>query len=268
MPTIRVVAPAKINLALHVTGKRADGYHLLDSHVVFARDAHDTLEVCPAQDMELIVDGPFADGVPTDARNLCWRAAEAFGAPVSIRLTKALPHAAGIGGGSADAAAVLRAMEALFERRFTGDAALLGADVPVCLLSRSARMSGIGEIVAPVKSAEFHAVLVNPGVDVPTPNVFRALASRQNAPLADLPDDGVDLAWLKAQRNDLQAPAMACAPVIATCLDALKDAELARMSGSGATCFGLYSDGPAASAAAERLRTRHPNWWVTASVLR
>ncbi|MEQ8341877.1 MAG: 4-(cytidine 5'-diphospho)-2-C-methyl-D-erythritol kinase [Marinovum algicola] len=271
MAPTEAFAPAKINLTLHVTGQRADGYHLLDSLVVFA-GVGDVLRVAPADEMSLRVTGPMAAGVPEDARNLCWKAAEAFGAPVRIELEKHLPAAAGIGGGSSDAAAVLRAMETIYGRPFSGDALRLGADVPVCLLAHAARMSGIGEQVLPLSQPPMDAVLVNPGVAVSTPAVFKALRSRDNPPMTDWPLDGRSdstLAWLRTMRNDLEPPAIGVQPVIGRVLTALDEegADLARMSGSGATCFGLFPDGSAATAAAAGLRAAHPDWWVVATTL-
>ncbi|KUF09759.1 4-(cytidine 5'-diphospho)-2-C-methyl-D-erythritol kinase [Pseudoponticoccus marisrubri] len=263
-------APAKVNLTLHVTGRRDDGYHLLDSLVMFA-DIGDRVTVRPADEISLSVTGPFAEGVPNDARNLCWRAAQAFGAPVAITLDKQLPAAAGVGGGSSDAAAVLRAMEAAFGRPAPVDPLTLGADVPVCTVAHAAHMAGIGERVLPLTMAPIPAVLVNPGVSVATPEVFAALASPDNAPMTPWPEGGgtaATLRWLATQRNDLQAPAIACAPVIAEVLDALKGADLARMSGSGATCFGLFEDAAAAEACAAELSAAHPGWWVRATTLR
>lgn len=271
MAPTEAFAPAKINLTLHVTGQRTDGYHLLDSLVVFA-DVGDVVRVTPASETSLRVAGPMAAGVPADARNLCWRAAQTFGAPVAIALDKHLPAAAGIGGGSSDAAAVIRAMEAGFGRRFNGDALGLGADLPVCLLARAARMSGIGEAVEPLALPVLQAVLVNPRVEVSTPEVFRALTTRDNLPMTDLPrnadPDGM-LDWLREMRNDLQTPAIGLRPVIGEVLEALtgSGADLARMSGSGATCFGLYASRAAARAAAEQLRQAHPGWWVVAARL-
>lgn len=254
-------APAKVNLALHVTGQRSDGYHLLDSLVVFA-DIGDHVHLRAAPEMSLSVTGPRAAGVPADARNLCWKAAEACGQTVAITLDKHLPAAAGIGGGSADAAAVLRGMQALFGAG--ADALALGADVPVCLAGRSARMQGIGEEVTPVNTPRWPAVLVNPGVEVSTPEVFRALPTKDNAPMAPWPAQ-IDMAWLRAQRNDLEPPARALRPVITEVLEALAmEAALARMSGSGATCFGLYDSWAGAERAAARIRAAQPGWWVSA----
>jgi len=256
-------APAKVNLALHVTGVRDDGYHLLDSLVVFAQIG-DRLTFTSAPDMQITVDGPFAKGVPCDARNLIWQAAEISGWTGHVHLTKNLPHSAGIGGGSADAAAVLRAFGG-HER-----AASLGADVPVCLSAKPQRMSGIGDVltsVAPLPALEI--ILINPRVEVPTGTVFNGLAQKQNAPMPKVfPEFGSAegfCQWLRAQRNDLEAPARHAAPQITEVLAALDTALLARMSGSGATCFGLYREG--ASKEAERLRRLHPDWWIAAGKL-
>lgn len=267
MAQTEVFAPAKINLTLHVTGQRSDGYHLLDSLVMFA-EVGDVVRVAPAAEMSLRVTGPMATGVPENSGNLCWRAAEAFGEPVAIELEKHLPAAAGIGGGSSDAAAVLRAMEWLFGRAFHGDPLALGADVPVCFLAQAARMSGIGEIVQPVRCDAVQAVLVNPRVAVSTPEIFRRLTTRDN-PRMEPELATMDLPWLKQQRNDLQPPAQALQPVIGEVLVALRDvgAGLARMSGSGATCFGVFETRAAAKTAALRLAALHPGWWVAATKL-
>lgn len=262
-------APAKINLALHVTGRRDDGYHTLDSLVVFA-DAADVVRVRPAAAPSLRVTGPMAAGVPTDASNLVLRAAAAMGVSAEIELEKHLPAAGGIGGGSSDAAATLRALAAMTGRAPPADLAALGADVPVCMAPGPARMRGIGEIVAPLATLPpLDAVLVNPGVAVPTPRVFSRLAGRENPQLPDpLPAfDGAAalIDWLAVQRNDLEPPARALAPEIDAALAALARApgcRLARMSGSGATCFGLFVDAAAAARAAGSLA--RPGWWVRA----
>lgn len=266
-------APAKINLTLHVTGQRADGYHLLDSLVVFA-GVGDGLTAHPAASLSLKVTGPRATGVPTDDRNLVLRAARAMGAgDVAITLDKHLPAAAGIGGGSSDAAAAMRLLSGMTGRPLPADRGLsLGADVPVCLSARPARMSGIGEIVEPVDTLPpFALVLVNPGVAVPTGEVFRRLSSRSNAPMPDLPEcsNAATLAeWLATQRNDLESPARALVPAIGEALAGLQASQgclLARMSGSGATCFGLYATLPQAETAADAIHARHPHWWTAAA---
>ena len=267
MTTTDAFAPAKVNLTLHVTGQRPDGYHLLHSLVAFA-DIGDRLSLTRGQDIKGTVSGPFASGVPTDSRNLVWRAAQAAGWTGHIALAKHLPHGAGIGGGSSDAAAVLRALG------FRGDATPLGADVPVCLMGRAAMMSGIGEVVTPVTGLPpLNAVLVNPGAHVPTPAVFAALTDKANPPMPPLPGNAPEhvwMGWLAAQRNDLERPAREISPVIGDTLRALADcpqAGLVRMSGSGATCFGLFPDAAAARAAASTLSARHPDWWCVATVL-
>ncbi|GAA6200908.1 4-(cytidine 5'-diphospho)-2-C-methyl-D-erythritol kinase [Aquicoccus sp. SU-CL01552] len=260
-----VVAPAKINLTLHVTGQRADGYHLLDSLVVFA-ELGDRLRLDRADRMSLRVTGRFAKGVPEDARNLVWRAAELAGVRLRIGLDKELPHGAGIGGGSSDAAAVLRVFGG------EGRAVELGADVPVCLSDAPQQMRGIGDALIQVPDVPaLPLVLVNPGVHVPTPEVFRALTRKDNAAMGALPQErsrAAFLSWLGAQRNDLEAPAIATAPDIRDALQALcgtADCRLARMSGSGATCFGIYDNDTAAREAAARIAAAHPGWWVQAT---
>ena len=264
-------APAKINLTLHVTGRRADGYHLLDSLVVFAA-LGDRIWLRPAKRPSLTVTGPMAAGVPEDGRNLALRAAGLAGAEgLAITLEKHLPAAAGIGGGSSDAAAVLRALGAA-ERIEVDDLMALGADLPVCMAARPARMQGAGESVEPVPGIPpLPAVLVNPGVALSTGAVFRAM-SCFGPPMPEIPgfSDVRDCAtWLGDQRNDLQAPACALAPEVGACLAALEDAGalLARMSGSGATCFGLFAAPDEAERAAARIGAAHPDWWVRATQL-
>lgn len=263
-------APAKINLTLHVTGRRNDGYHLLDSLVVFA-DVGDRLHLETGPELGITLSGLFAEGVPKDARNLVWQAADGAGWCGQIALNKQLPHGAGIGGGSSDAGAVL---SVLAKNGFDIPADLplsLGADVPVCMGARAARMQGIGEKITPVVLPELHALLVNPGAHVPTGAVFSGLQSRDNAPMpADIPDfaSAQDCAaWLAEQRNDLEAPARRVAPEIDRVLgdlSASNQAMLARMSGSGATCFALYPTKKAAHMAAYEIGTEQPDWWIRA----
>jgi 4-diphosphocytidyl-2-C-methyl-D-erythritol kinase len=264
------LARAKINLSLHVTGQRADGYHLLDSLVVFA-DLGDVITVAPAPDLSLRVIGPMAEGLTAGADNLVLRAAQAFQTPkgAAITLDKHLPLASGIGGGSADAAATLTALSRLWKT-----VQALGADVAVCLLGRTTRMQGIGDILTPFTSPlpPTHLVLVNPGVALTTPSVFRALTRRDNAPLPkDLPrlHSVQELAaFLLMQRNDLEAPALRLAPetaMVKQALGAQHGCLLARMSGSGATCFGLFADPLTAAAAAAALGRANPDWWVRAA---
>lgn len=268
-----VFAPAKINLTLHVTGRRADGYHLLDSLVAFA-DAGDRLRLAPGPELALEVSGLFAAGVPADARNLVWKAAEGAGWTGRISLDKQLPHGAGIGGGSSDAAAVLRAVAGQGGNIPAELPLSLGADVPVCMAARACRMQGIGERITPVELPELYALLVNPGVHVPTGPVFSALASRDNPPMPqDIPafTSAEDCAaWLAGQRNDLEAPARELAPEIDRTLADLRSSRqalLARMSGSGATCFALYPTKKAAHMAAYEIGAEHPDWWCSAVTL-
>ncbi|EPX83007.1 4-(cytidine 5'-diphospho)-2-C-methyl-D-erythritol kinase [Salipiger mucosus] len=281
----RVFAPAKVNLALHVTGRRDDGYHMLDSLVSFA-PVGDWLIVTEAEGLSLTVEGPEAAGVPTDAGNLAVRAAALLAGArgAALRLDKRLPAASGIGGGSADAAAALRGMaahlgpcagqpERLLEER--GEAILaLGADVPMCLLSKPLRVGGIGEALSPVALPDVPAVLVNPRLPVSTPAVFKALSARDNPPMPDplpqMQDAAALIAALRGMRNDLEAPARAVQPVIGAVLDALQGQPgcgLARMSGSGATCFGLFTEPTEAQAAARALQAAHPDWWIASGLL-
>lgn len=263
--TTDVFAPAKVNLTLHVTGQREDGYHLLDSLVVFV-DVGDRLQITEADEMTLQVTGRYREGVPTDNSNLVWRAAEMCGLVADIALEKELPNAAGIGGGSADAAAIIRAAQQL-GYSLKNDIASLGADVPVCVSGSPQRMQGIGEKLTLIKGLpDLWMVLVNPRVDTPTPAIFSALKSKLNAGMhKDLPlwsDFGEFCTWLRHQRNDLQDPAIEVQPIINDVLDALTDAELVRMSGSGATCFGLYATAQASANAAKHIQGAHPDWWV------
>ncbi|WP_372570870.1 4-(cytidine 5'-diphospho)-2-C-methyl-D-erythritol kinase [Ruegeria jejuensis] len=271
--TVRTFAPAKINLTLHVTGQRDDGYHLLDSLVVFA-DIGDHLEFAAGPGMSIDVTGEHAEGVPADDRNLIWQAAQAVGWTGSVRLNKVLPHGAGIGGGSSDAAATLRVLSEQGVDIPDELPLLLGADVPVCVAAKAARMQGIGERITPVRVPSLPAVLINPGVPVPTGSVFAALASRANPAMpVDMPEFETpqDCAmWLGDLRNDLETPAIGVAPEIARVLDALgatTNALLARMSGSGSSCFALYPTMKAAHFAAYEIGAAHPHWWCRAVAL-
>ena len=264
-------APAKVNLALHITGQRADGYHLLDSLVVFA-DTGDHVTVTASDRLSLALTGPQAAGLTVGDDNLCLRAARAIGVTATITLDKRLPVASGIGGGSADAAATLRALSRLSGRPLPDAASVLalGADVPVCLTRHPARMSGIGETLAPLPHPLPPAwlVLVNPGAGVSTPQVFKAMTRRDNAPMQTMPKlhSAAELAaWVAMQRNDLEAPALSLLPQIAAVKSALTVQQgclLARMSGSGATCFGLFADPLSAHAAASTIKRAHPDWWT------
>jgi 4-diphosphocytidyl-2-C-methyl-D-erythritol kinase len=269
------LAPAKVNLALHVTGRRPDGYHLLDSLVVFPAIG-DLLEAEPSAGLSLTLDGPFARDLGAGPDNLVLRAAQLIRPPgqgAAIRLVKSLPVASGIGGGSSDAAAALRLLARLWNVPLppAERLAALGADVPVCLRTTPQRLQGIGERLTPVDLPPFWIVLANPGFPLSTPAVFSGLTRRYNTPLPDLPARFASpealFAWLGRSRNDLEAPAIALQPVIARVLDALAaqtGCRLARMSGSGATCFGLFDGELAALAAADTLRRAQPGWWIAA----
>jgi 4-diphosphocytidyl-2-C-methyl-D-erythritol kinase len=275
-------APAKINLTLRVLGRRADGYHDIESLVAFA-GVGDALTFTPGEDLALTVGGPTAAAAGDVADNLVLKAAHALAERVAglrlgrFTLSKRLPVAAGLGGGSADAAAALRLL-ARANGLAPGDPNLVqaaratSADVPVCLDPRTRRMRGIGDILSgPLDLPRLFALLVNPGVAVATADVFAALAAPpagQSAPAA-LPEGGL-LAEVAGGRNDLEAPAIELEPAIAVVLAVLRKlpgCRLARMSGSGATCFGLFDSSRAASAAARTLRVAYPAWWVRATVL-
>ncbi|ARU02231.1 4-(cytidine 5'-diphospho)-2-C-methyl-D-erythritol kinase [Yoonia vestfoldensis] len=279
MATIKATAPAKVNLTLHVTGRRDDGYHLLDSLVVFA-GVCDQLSATSSPDMRLSVTGPFSPGVPNDDSNLMMRAAIALqrvrGVELGAALTleKHLPHAAGIGSGSSDAALTLAMLAELWGvPPLPADApevVALGADVPVCLQAPApTRMTGIGDRLSDVPPLPDCAlVLVRPPVDVPTAAVFQALTSRDGSGMDALPQ-GLDYdgfaRWLAAQRNDLQAPAESIAPAITQAIAALRALPVvsyAGMSGSGATCYGLVKDMATARQVARRMQIAHMNWWV------
>lgn len=280
---ISEAAPAKVNLALHVTGRRDDGYHLLDTLVVFT-EAGDTVHAAPSGTDRLDIDGRFAEALAGSNDNLVTRARDLLRTvagdmatpPVALSLDKALPVASGIGGGSSDAAATLRLLRRHWTLPVPGDALAraalaLGADLPMCLAARSLRARGVGEAIEPVHGlAAVNMVLVNPGTAIATPSVFRALARRDNAPLPETPPGGGlrDLAaWLSRTRNDLQDAAVSIAPTIGEALDALTStgAALARMSGSGATCFGLFASRADARRAAGLIASARPSWYVEAT---
>ena len=267
MTTVEVFAPAKINLTLHVTGQREDGYHLLDSLVAFA-DVGDTVWVRKSDTTAISISGPMAQGVPANESNLAVMAARLLGVDVEISLEKRLPMAAGVGGGSSDAAAVIRGIEQLTGQAFDGDSSVLGADVPMCKSGKAARVQGIGDHIETVALPRLFAVLVNPGVPVSTVSVFKALTQKSNPPMSDLPKAASAeefCAWLREQRNDLEAPTITLCPQINDVLRALSvtgGQRCYRMSGSGATCFALYDDPGLAELAALDLERAHPEWWV------
>ncbi|MGK2226999.1 MAG: 4-diphosphocytidyl-2-C-methyl-D-erythritol kinase [Devosia sp.] len=281
------IAPAKINLALHVTRRREDGFHDLESLVVFA-DVADELEAVPDHQDSLSIVGPFAQGLGAGPNNLVSRAVAAFrvrwpdAVPtgLAMRLTKNLPVAAGIGGGSADAAAALRLMVSQSSHpipvpELSDMAAGLGADVPACLVSAPLLARGVGELLEPLPQfPALHVVLVNPMVPLATADVFRRLRAHDNYPLPALPSPltrpvqiGI---WLAETRNDLQPPAVKLVPVIGEIVDYLASAQgcmLARMSGSGATVFGLFGSSGQAHQAAQMMREQNPEHWVAAAPL-
>jgi 4-diphosphocytidyl-2-C-methyl-D-erythritol kinase len=284
------LARAKVNLALHVTGRRADGYHLISSLVTFA-EVGDTIRAEPSASgrMSLTVEGPFAEGLVRTTEpqsNLVVRAASELAKapgvamrPTRLVLAKHLPVAAGLGGGSSDAAATLRLL-ARFWKAPIEEAALLaigarlGADVPMCLHSRPLIAAGVGEAITPVSGLPRLAlVLVNPGVPLSTAAVFQRLAPAERAPLPAMPERFGKLLdfvfWLRQTRNDLTAPAKAEARVVGTVIKALAndpDCLYAQMSGSGASAFGIFISLARAEQAAERLRRAREGWWVAAGL--
>lgn len=281
-------APAKVNLTLSVLGRRGDGYHLLESLVAFA-GIGDRLTLKPGATLSLKVRGEGAAAAGPDADNLVFKAAQTLKAELPnlkvgrFTLDKRLPVAAGLGGGSADAAAALRLLARLnrldaADPRLLKVARRLGADVPVCIDPRPRRMRGIGEVLsAPLSMPKLPAVLVNPGVALPTKDVFAMLGLRPGGPrkrpmrAPSLPAGRDDLVgFLAGQRNDLEAPAIKLVPAVAQVLKALRTEAgcgLARMSGSGATCFGLFNSARAAAVAAHNLSVAHPRWWVKATAI-
>ena len=280
-------APAKLNLALHVTGRRADGYHSLEMLVAFA-DVCDELEAVPATKDSLSISGPFAAALGSSEGNLVLRALAAFRSRwpgalpdgLALWLKKNLPVAAGLGGGSADAAAALRLFATIGQGKFAFPnllqiAARLGADVPMCLYSRPAEVRGLGEIVLPLKHfPACHAVLVDPLLPVVSADVFRRLEQRDNPGLPGLVDPLSRPAqlglWLSETRNDLEPAALALVPVIGELKARIAKVDgciLSRMSGSGATVFGLFGSSAQAHQAAHDLRTQWPDYWVAAAPL-
>jgi 4-diphosphocytidyl-2-C-methyl-D-erythritol kinase len=278
-------APAKVNLALHVTGRRADGYHLLDSIAVFA-EIGDKITIAPAEALTLSVSGPFAQHAPGDASDLAHRAAEAFFAHTgispgaAIALEKNIPAGAGLGGGSADAAAVLLDLNRYFAAGVAAEelsaiGLALGADVPMCLAGCALRARGVGEDIDRLAGwPALPMVLVWPGRPVSTAEAFRSLARWDNPPLPAPPSSCAPsevAGYLAHCRNDLEAPALKLCPDIGAVLDALRETHgclIARMSGSGSACFGLYADAALAEAAAEQVAVARPDWWVCATSAR
>jgi len=276
MPGNPGAARAKINLFLHVGDKRADGFHPVQSLAVFP-ELGDVLRAEAADTLSLSVEGPFASSLTGESENLVLAAAKALGgkAAAKLTLTKHLPVASGIGGGSADAAAALRVLSSLWglgldEAKLCDIAAGLGSDVPVCVVSEPRWMEGRGEILSPVTSLpHLPMLLVNPRAQVPTKDVFAALQSRSGVERKMPPDRFHDMAdllrFLDASKNDLEEPARRIQPLIGevlTALSALPGALFARMSGSGATCFALFPDDDSCARAAQLLSVAKTGWWI------
>ena len=293
MPGLMEEGRAKVNLTLRVIGRRVDGYHELESVVAFA-DCADRLILEPGGELKLTTTGPLAAACGDATDNLVFKAAKLLAESVPnlklgvFALDKVLPVAAGIGGGSADAAAALRLLASLNnlsldDPRLRKVALATGADVPVCLFSRACDMTGVGEQLLPLALPSMPCVMVNPRVPVATKDVFKALGLRNGELLVGAtdvleapawPEEGASIAdWveiLETVPNDLEAPAMRIEPVIGDVLEALRDSngvKLARMSGSGATCFAIFGASNDAHAAAEKIRGDHPGWWVHAGTL-
>jgi len=293
MPALIAEGRAKVNLTLRVIGRRVDGYHDLESVVAFA-DCADRLTLSPGAELDLKMTGPLAAACGETSDNLVLKAARLLGERVpdmkvgTFTLDKVLPVAAGIGGGSADAAAALRLLAqlnglALDDQRLVEVALLTGADVPVCLASRACDMTGVGENLLPLSLPILPCVMVNPRVPVATRDVFNALGLRNGELLVGATDIFRGTAWpeagasvedwvevLAASSNDLEEPATRTQPVIGEVISALSatnGAWLARMSGSGATCFAIYENTADAGRAADKIRLDHPGWWVHAGTL-
>ena len=292
-PELVEVGRAKVNLTLRVIGRRLDGYHELESVVAFA-DCSDRLSLTPGPELQLLTTGPLAQACGEADDNLVLKAARLLAERVanlrvgSFTLHKVLPVAAGIGGGSADAAAALRLLAranglSLDDARLLEAAGSTGADVPVCIASRGCIMTGVGETLLPLALPELPCVLVNPRVAVATRDVFEALGLRNGELLVGVSDVIRAFAWpaagastgewieaLAGGTNDLEAPAIAIQPVVGDVLSALAatdGARLVRMSGSGATCFAIFDSTAAAQAAAQNIRIGCPQWWVHAGRL-
>ena len=284
MPMLKALAPAKINLYLHIVGRRSDRYHLLDSWVAFA-DVGDELQVSPSSGLSLECTGEYASLIPVK-ENSVLGAAQALAKHYGINdgahftLHKHLPVAAGIGGGTADAAAALRLLVQLWQLKPTAQemkniALSLGADVPACLRAESLFMNGIGEVITPAQVIDhWHGVLVNPRVALSTPAVFAVYDGHLSPAMphkATFPGQQEAFEYLKQAHNDLQVAATALVPEIQEVIDALAAQEgcaFSRMSGSGATCFALFDTEAHAQAAARRLASSQPSWWVRKAILK
>jgi 4-diphosphocytidyl-2-C-methyl-D-erythritol kinase len=287
MTSLRITAPAKLNLSLHITGKRPDGYHTLESLVAFT-EFGDTLEIMPADTLTLAVTGPFADALHiSDEQNLVMKAASMLrlrtGCTAGARLVlhKQIPVSAGLGGGSSDAAAALRGLYRFWRIDNDHDEGVLhhiarkiGSDVPACLVRQTAWVRGAGEEVSPLTSfPEASIVLVKPAEELLTADIYRSFSGnftpRGTMPNA-LPDVNSLVQAIQPKRNDLQSPAMTLLPIINDVLSAIgatRGCLLARMSGSGPTCFGIYATPHDAQHAAQGLNHTYSSWWCTATRL-
>jgi 4-diphosphocytidyl-2-C-methyl-D-erythritol kinase len=277
----RIKAPAKINLNLHITGKRGDGYHRLESIITFA-DLADELEVENADNFSLEIRGPFSKGLDTK-NNLVLRAAKILknnykvDKAAKLVLTKNIPVGAGLGGGSADAAATISLLCELWDIEISDKdkyaiGISLGADIPVCQLGKPALVSGVGEQLSEINNfPEFYIVLVNPRVHVSTERVFKMGFNKYKNEIGDLPvDRSLWHKFLKKLDNDLESNAIKQVPEIRNILDSLEknqDRIISRMSGSGATCFALFDNFDKAESCAEQIKKNHPDWWVVPSKL-
>ncbi len=279
-----ILAPAKINLFLHITGKRDDGYHLLQSLIVFV-DVGDTLTFAPHDGLFIDVEGDFATELQSPQDNLIYKAARILATeyhmPLHARITleKNLPIASGIGGGSSDAAMTLTGLAKLWglpeeQDRLLRLARQLGADVPACLIRKPVWAEGTGEKMTRLpEMPKMHFVLANPRVPTRTPEVFHRFDARFSPPIQFIGRRKTMHEWiadLKLYRNDLTDTAITVSPVISTVLQALKETpncHFSRLSGSGATCYGVYDNHESALAAVNKLRTAFPRWWITAASL-
>lgn len=267
-------AGAKINLSLKVTGRRPDGYHTLDSLVVHTADLGDELSLATGEGLSLKLAGPFGEELKAENNNLVLKAARALGVEnAAFTLIKNLPLASGIGGGSADAAAALKLLNQTFALAHSNEALekiaiQLGADVPMCLTPVPKRVTGLGEIAHPIALPKLHLVLVNPGIAMPTGPVFQHLQTF-SAPPSQPPIEMHDLAqWIAKTSNDLLPHALSRAPQIGAVLEELaaqKTICASGMSGSGATCFGLFKTRKDADAAAKQIQSMQPGWWCRAA---
>jgi len=275
---MKLFAPAKINLMLHVIGRRDDGYHVMQSVMGFA-DVGDILEAVPADTYSLTIDGPFAAHAPLDDTNLVTRAVQAMEAQaerraeMALTLIKYLPASAGLGGGSADAAAAMHLLNAAWSHPFD-EAALqqiglqIGAELPICIVSKDGWVEGVGDRVTPQHIDVMHGVLIWPGQGLATAEIFGAYKNADTVfsnPITQ--PEGVTIDWLANTRNDLMPHSIAALPAVADALEALADCDdclLARMTGTGACVFGLFSDRDVANKTAAMLAAAYPAWWVKA----